>query len=154
MDDTTKLTLQQRRMRKMLSTDVKSFVSSCIHCLFTKVVTHVSRALDLSVHGTKPNDLIQFSYLELGQSSTENEYVLQTWKFWTGYFLFSRLQNPNSISAGYSILDWRVQFVTSRELVFNRPSRFRNVTVRHVTNDLQAPLYYTLFYCLWSSVSL
>lgn len=59
-----------------LSEDVRSFVQSCIYCLWTVGGERVPRPFGTALHGTKPNDLLQFDYIELAPSSEGDKYVL------------------------------------------------------------------------------
>lgn len=56
--------------------DTKLFVSSCIHCLSTTGGAKVPRPFGPAVFGTKPDDLLQFDYLKLGESTSGDKYVL------------------------------------------------------------------------------
>lgn len=52
-----------------LETDSKIFVSSCIHYLSTTGGEKVPRPVGPAMFGTKPNNLLQFDYLDLANSS-------------------------------------------------------------------------------------
>lgn len=56
--------------------DVKTFVCACIHFLSTIGGEKIPRPFGPAVHGTKPNDLVQFDYIRLGPSKSGDKYVL------------------------------------------------------------------------------
>lgn len=55
---------------------IQTFVKSCIHCLPTVGGNKVPRPLGAAVHGTKPNDLLQFDYIEMAPSKAGEKYIL------------------------------------------------------------------------------
>ncbi len=56
--------------------DVLAFVSSCLLCVISKSSNKVPRPLSTTLHATKPNEIIHFDYLFLGESNGDNKYVL------------------------------------------------------------------------------
>lgn len=51
-----------------LHEDVSMFVKACIHCISTVGVEKVPRPFGPALYGTKPNDLLQFDYIEIVKS--------------------------------------------------------------------------------------
>lgn len=93
-----------------LSNDVCLFVSSCIHCISTKKGEMIPRPHSPALHGTEPNDLLQFYNIELGLGSTGDNYILMLCDDRSGY---SWLYPPEIISAetaAHAILDWCAAF--------------------------------------------
>lgn len=66
----TETVLGSRFYWATLSDDVELFVQACIHCLSTTERECIPRPFGPSVHGTKPNELLQFDYIELGKATT------------------------------------------------------------------------------------
>jgi RNase H-like domain found in reverse transcriptase/Integrase zinc binding domain len=58
--DSTEQKLSRSYFWSALSTDIRSFVRACIHCLSTVGGGKIPRPLGPEVHGMKPNDLLQF----------------------------------------------------------------------------------------------
>ena len=67
------------------ASDVRSFVRACIHCLSTVGGGRVPRPFGPSVHGTAPNDLPQFDYIELGPSTDGCKYFLMRRDYHSDY---------------------------------------------------------------------
>lgn len=51
----------------------------------TTVINEASLSFGLDLHGTDPNDLVQFDHLDLGLSSTGERYVLMILDGHSGY---------------------------------------------------------------------
>lgn len=52
------------------------FKRACIHCLSTIGGERIPRQFRAAVYGTKPNDLLQFDYIEFSESNSGDDYVL------------------------------------------------------------------------------
>lgn len=65
--------------------DVRTFVSSCVLCLFAKSGHKVPRPLCTTLHASKPNQVIHFDYLFLGESDTDKKYALVVKDDLSGY---------------------------------------------------------------------
>lgn len=149
--DATSTALKQKFSWRTLSADVKSFTRSCLHCLSTTGGTMVPRPFGPAVHGVKPNDLLQFDYLELGAGSTGQKYVLLLRDDHSGYCWLFPFGNTNAENAAHAIVDWCASFGVPAGLISDGPTHFRNETVRLVTKALRTPHHFTLPYCPWSN---
>lgn len=85
--------------------DVDIFFSSCIHCLSTKEEGKVPRPYGPALVGTKPNELVHFDYIELGQSSTDEKYVLMVHDDHSCYSWFYPTSSTDSETAANALLD-------------------------------------------------
>lgn len=56
--------------------DIRSFAKNCIYCMSTTRVEKVPRPFGPSVHGTAPKGLLQFDYIEIGTSPTDENFLL------------------------------------------------------------------------------
>lgn len=64
---------------KSLEVDTKIFITICIPFVSTTGGWKIPPLFGPAVIGTKPNDLFQFHYLDLGKSTTTARYVLMIW---------------------------------------------------------------------------
>lgn len=134
-----------------LEADVKLFVSSCIHCLSTTSGDKIPRPFGPSVHGTRPNDLIQFDYIELGKSTTGDKYVFMIRDDHSGYAWFYPTVNQEAEQAAVALIDWSAAFGSPLMLMSDGPSHFRNETMRLLAKGMQCRHHFTLPYCPWSN---
>lgn len=56
--------------------DIRTFVASCLLCVLAKSGNKIPRPLSTTLHATKPNEIIHFDYLFLGESENDDKYAL------------------------------------------------------------------------------
>ncbi|OWY90110.1 hypothetical protein PHMEG_00041912 [Phytophthora megakarya] len=56
--------------------DIDYFVKRCLHCASTVGGPPVPRALGEAMHTDRPNELLDWDFLFMGESDTQREYVL------------------------------------------------------------------------------
>lgn len=84
----TERTLQSVFKWSSLAEDLRAFVHACINCLLTLGGEKISRPFLLAFHGKSLNDLVQFDYIELGDSQNGDKYVLMLFDEHSDYKLF------------------------------------------------------------------
>ena len=134
-----------------LKQDVKDFIRGCIHCLSTQGGGSMPRPFGPSFFGTKPNDLLQFDYIELGPRSIGAKYVLMLRDDHSGYCWFFAFPDSIAENAATAIIDWSAAFGVPAALMSDGPTHFRNETMRLITKGLRVPHHFTLPYCPWSN---
>ena len=149
--DTTRTNISSIFTWKTLQDDVKTFVNSCIHCLSTTKGIREPRPFGPALHGTAPNDLIQFDYIEMGPSTTGMKYILMMRDDFSSYSWFLPFGNANSENAADALLEWATTFTIPNGLMSDGGTHFRNETVRMLTKSLPVPHHFTLPYTPWSN---
>jgi transposase InsO family protein len=134
-----------------MTSDVQAFVRACIHCLSTVGGGKVPRPFGPAVHGTKPNDLLQFDYIELGPSQAGDKYVLMLRDDHSDYKWFFAFAGESAENAALAIIDWCAAFGVPNCLMSDGPTHFKNETVRLVSKGLKVPHHFTLPYTPWSN---
>jgi len=132
-----------------MTSDVRSFVRACIHCLSTTGGGKIPRPFGPSAHGTKANDLLQFDYIELGPSTNGEKYVLMLRDDHSDYKWFFAFADTSAENAAQAIIDWSAAFGVPNGLISDGPTRFKNETVRRVAKGLKVPHHFTLPYAPW-----
>lgn len=85
--------------------DVRTFVRACIHCLSILGGEKIPRPFGPTVHGKKPNDLLQFNYIDLGPSNSCDKYVLMLRDDNSDYKWFLCFPNTDAENAAHAIID-------------------------------------------------
>lgn len=134
-----------------LSLDVKKFIRSCIHCLSSVGGGKIPRPFGLAVHGTAPNDLLQFDYIKITAAVTGEKYVLMLRDDHSSYYWFFAFADTSAENAARAIIDSSTAFGVPNDLVSDGPTHFKNETVRLVAEGLRVPHRHTLPYSPWSS---
>lgn len=104
--DSTERALSSNFFWTTLTSDVQSFDSSCLHCISTTGGNRIPRPFGPSVHVCKPNDLIQFDYLELGAVSTGDKYVLMLPDDHSSHSRLFPFSFTSTTNAAHALIDW------------------------------------------------
>lgn len=147
----TEQALRSKFKWSTLTEDVQAFVRACIHCLSTVGGEKVPRPFGPAVHGTKPNDLVQFDYIDLGPSKTGDKYVLMLRDDHSAYKWFFCFPSTDAENAATAIIEWCSTFGVPNALMSDGPTHFKNEVVHMVTKILKVPHHFTLPYCPWSN---
>lgn len=113
----TERALSEKFFLNTLPDDVGLFVTSCIHCLSTTSGTTVQSPFGHTLHGTKPNSLLQFDYIELGVGATGDKYILLFLEDHSGYSWMYPSVTKSAETASNSILDWCAAFGAPTKLM-------------------------------------
>ena len=137
--------------RTTLMQDVYDFIRGCIRWLSTQGGGSMPRPFGPSFSGTKPNDRLQFDYIELGPSSIGAKNVLMLRDDHSGYCRFFAFPDTIAENAATAIIDWSAAFGVPATLVSDGPTHFRNDTMRLISKGLRVPHRFTFPYCPWSN---
>lgn len=72
--------------------DTRAFVSDCLHCVLAKCGNKVPRPLSSTLHADKPNGVLHFDYIFLGDSTEQRKYALVLKDDLSGYCWLNLLQ--------------------------------------------------------------
>ncbi|CCI49870.1 unnamed protein product [Albugo candida] len=93
---------------KTLKQDVQMFVRQCLRCSATEVT--VLRALGEGLHGTKPNDLLHWYNVYIGNSNTSQRYILVLKDDAFKYVWLNAVADGDALSTREVLLDWFASF--------------------------------------------
>ena len=147
----TEKSLRSKFKWDSLTADVRAFVRACIHCISTTGGERIPRPFGPAFFGTKPHDLVQFDYVDLGPSRNGDKYVLMMRDDHSDYKWFFCFPNTDAANAATAIIEWCSTFKVPNALMSDGPTHFKNETVRLVTKNLKTPHHFTLPYCPWSN---
>lgn len=103
------------------------------------------------MRGTKPDDVLQFDYIELGPSSDGDKYVLMLREAHSSYAWFFAFSDTPAENGARGTVDWSAAFGVPDGLMSDGPTHFKNETGRLVANGLKTPQHFTLPDCPWSN---
>lgn len=129
--------------------DVRNFVSACLLCMLAKSGNKVPRPLSTTVHGTKPNQVIHFDYLFLGQSDTDNKYALVVKDDLSGYVWLDPSPNADSEHAASVLARWTRTFTAPDVWVSDQGSHFKNQVLEHLAKTHRIRHNLTVAYSPW-----
>ena len=145
--DATESALRSKFNWPTLTDDVRAFGRACIHCLSTLGGERVPRPFGPAMHGTKPSDLVQLDYIDLGTSNSGDKYFLMLRDDHSDYKWFFCCPRMDAENAAHAIIDWCAANGVPGGLMSDGPTHFKNETVRLVSKGLKTPHHFTLPYC-------
>ena len=149
--DATERSLRKQFFWTSLTADVHNFVRSCIHCLSTTGGQKIPRPFGPAVHGTRPNELLQFDYIEIGPANNGEKYILMLRDDHSDYKWFFMFPATTAANAAMAIVDWCGAFNPPTGLMSDGPTHFRNETLRLLSKALKMKHHFTLPYVPWSN---
>lgn len=124
--DSTYHALRERFIWTDMREDTRSFVSSCLLCVLSKSGDKVPRPLASTTHSTKPNEVIQFDYLFLGESEDDNKYVLVVKDDLSSYCWLDATPAANAEHTADVLARWMRTFTCPKVWISDQGSHFKN----------------------------
>ena len=147
----TEIAIRKHFFWKSMTTDIRTFVKACIHCISTLKGGKEPRPLGSALHGSEPNDLLQFDFLEMAPSNTGAKYILLLRDDFSSYAWLIPFAAANAENAADAIIEWASTFTVPKGLMSDGGSHFKNDTVKRVAKGLKTPHHFTLPYTPWSN---
>lgn len=89
-----------------IETDVKSFVSSCLHCQVSAPGSDITRLLAHALHADAPNEIIHFDFCYMTPGENDFTYVLIIKDDLSGYVWLVPCEDADAISVAESLVQW------------------------------------------------
>lgn len=104
-----------------------------------------------ALHGTAPNNLVQYDYIDLGISKPGKKYMIVVRDDHSGYSWFYFSAATIAETAASTFVDWSVAFGVPTGIMSDGPTHSKNETISLLTFGLWTPHHLTLPYCPWSN---
>lgn len=131
--------------------DVRSFVASCLLCVLSKGGNKVPRPLSTTVHATKPNEVIHFDYLFLGESEDDRKYVLVVKDDLSGYCWLEASTAADAKHTADVLARWNRVFTPPKVWVSDQGSHFKNEVIAHLASVHRIRHHFTIAYSPWAN---
>lgn len=128
--DSTKSTVSELYFWKTISEDCKDFVKSCLHCLIAKSGLKIPRPISLTLHGTKPNEVLHFDFLFMGPGLSGLKYVLVLSDDLSSYLWLCPTEAADAEAAAHEIARWIRTFTAMLFWVSDQGSHFKNEVIK------------------------
>lgn len=130
----------------------RQFLCACLHTLSLNSWggEKMPPPFGPAVHGTRPNDLLQFDYIDLGDSKNGDKYVQLLRDDRSDCKRFYCLPDTGAENAATAVIEWCSIFGVPKMLMSDGPTHFKNETLQLVWKGLKVPHHCTLAYCPWS----
>lgn len=129
--------------------DVRSFVSSCLLCVLSKSGNKIPRPLSTTIHAAKPNKVIHFDYLFLGDNDRDKKYVLVVKDDLSGYCWLDLSPVANSEHTAEVLARWNRVLTVPSVWVSDQGSHFKNEVLEHLASTYRIRHNLTVAYSPW-----
>lgn len=129
--------------------DVCAFLSSCLLCVLSKSGNKIPRPMYSTLHATKPNEIIHFDYLYLGDGSDELNYALVVKDDLRGYCWLEPTLYADANHTAKELARWARTFTTPKVWVSDQGSHFKNEVVQHFAESYGIKHNFSVAYSPW-----
>jgi hypothetical protein len=146
--DSTKKIVTDRFWWKDLNSDLKFFVSKCLHCLRTYSGT-IPRPFGEQIHGTYPNEVLHYDFaLILGT------YILILRDDLSGFTRLRHCESANAETVAVHLLQWMSDFGVPKIQVSDQGSHFKNKVIAEINRQLRSHHHFTTAYSPFANGSI
>lgn len=131
--------------------DVKAFNNACLLCVLSKSGNRVPRPLSSRAHASKPNEIIHFDYLFLGDSEGDEKYVLVVKDDLSSYCWLEPSSTCDSAHVSEVLARWNRVFTTPKLWVSDQGSHFKNEVVESLSRVHRIRHTFTVAYSPWAN---
>jgi len=149
--DPTEQALREHFVWKDQREDVRSFISSCLLCVLGKSGNKIPRPLSTTIHACKPNEVIHFDYLFLGENDKEQKYVLVVKDDLSGYCWLEPSASACSEHTAEVLARWMRIFTTPSIWVSDQGSHFKNEVLEYLAKDHRIRHKFSVAYSPWAN---
>ena len=147
--DATLSILKENFSWKMMDEDCSEFVALCLHCLTGKTGHKIPRPLSATIHGKKPNDVIHFDYLYMGQGIANLKHNLVIRDDLSSFLWIVPASNADAETAASELAKWIRVFTVMPALVTDQGSHFKNRVMEELAEDHRIKHNFTVAYSPW-----
>ncbi|GMF60896.1 unnamed protein product [Phytophthora fragariaefolia] len=134
-----------------MTTDVKHFVARCLHCASVSVGPPFPRPPGEALHAERPNELLHWDYLSMGDAATGEAYVLVLKDDASNYVWLLPTVAATAGSTYEALLDWFSAFGLCRSWVSDQGTHFKNAVIQSLQRALGAHHHFTTARCPWAN---
>ena len=134
-----------------LRDDTRSFISSCTLCVLSKSGNKVPRPLSTTLHASKPDEVIYFDYLFLGDSDEDRKYVLVVKDDLSGYCWLESTQSADATHTAKVLARWNRVFTTPDTWVSDQGSHFKNAVLGELAQTYCIHHKFSVAYSPWAN---
>ena len=134
---------------KTMSEDCSAFISMCLHCLVGKSGHRILRPIALTLHATRPNEIIHFDFLYMGAGLDGFKYILVVKDDLSSYQWLTPARCADADTAATEIAKWIRTFTIMTMWVSDQGSYFKNNVMKTLAEDHRIKHNFTVAYSPW-----
>ncbi|KAF0774600.1 hypothetical protein AaE_001700 [Aphanomyces astaci] len=130
-------------------TNVQFFVGRCLHC--ASVAGSTPRPLGEALHSDKPNGLLHWDFVFMGESKTGEKYLLVVKCDASKTVWLFPAKEATALFVKQCLLQWFAVFGICYEWVSDQGTHFKNQIVAELQHSLGAHHHFTTARCPWAN---
>ncbi|KAH9184502.1 hypothetical protein AeNC1_013522, partial [Aphanomyces euteiches] len=131
-------------------TDVKGFVSACLHCMVVDGES-VPQPWGEAMHATKPNGLIHFDWVSFPQAANGVKNVLVIKDDMSGFVRLHASSTATSAETAAALMEWFSLFGVVTTWVSDCGSHFKNEVIDAMRRMFGAHHHFVTPHCPWAN---
>ncbi|KAG3206635.1 hypothetical protein PC128_g578 [Phytophthora cactorum] len=136
---------------KNIEKDIEFFVRRCLHCASTLGGPPQPRLLGEAMHAERPNELIHWDYLYMGDSTSGETYVLVIKDDASKFVWLVPCEAADAETTFHCLMVWFSSFGVCRTWVSDQGTHFKNKTIEALQHALGAHHHFTTARCPWAN---
>lgn len=130
-----------------MENDVSSFIGNCLHCLVSRTGEKIPRPLSLTLHGTKPNEVLHIDYLYMGNSGSQMfSYLLVIKDDFSSFVWLFPTSSATSDAAADALATWVSTFGCIDWVLSDQGVHFKNELLKTLSKFLKFSHHFTPAY--------
>lgn len=105
--DATVASLRENFIWNGISTDTNDFVANCPQCVLAQGGSQIPRPLSPTLHPARPNEVLHFDFVFLGEGEDDKKYSLVIKEDFSGYAWLSATTSAPASHAAKIMSRWR-----------------------------------------------
>lgn len=147
--EATAASLREESTWKGLTTDAKDFVSNCLLCVLSRSGSKVPRPLAITLHASRPNEVLHFDYPYLGEGDNDKQYAFVVKDDFSGYASLSATASASALHAAGVLARWQRTFTAPLYWVSDQGAHFVNALLQSMARDFNIQHKPTVAYSPW-----
>ena len=142
--ESTLLCLKKHFEWHHMKSDVQRFVGQCLHCM--GAAGRVKRPYGEALHATKPNELIHWDYLSMGDG-----YLLVVKDDASNFLTLYEAERADAATTARCLMAWFAIHGVCYEWTSDQGSHFKNEVIAELRHVLGAKHHFTAARCPWAN---
>ncbi|KAF0735458.1 hypothetical protein Ae201684P_022368 [Aphanomyces euteiches] len=148
--DATTASVEEMFEWRTTKTDVKSFVSACLHCMVVDGES-MPQPWGEALHATKPNGLIHFDWVSFPQAANGVKHVLVIKDDMSGFVRLHASSTATSAETAAALMEWFSLFGVVKTWVSDCGSHFKNEVIDAMRRMFGAHHHFVTPHCPWAN---
>ncbi|KAF0707228.1 hypothetical protein AaE_013713 [Aphanomyces astaci] len=133
-----------------LKTDVKNFVTACLHCMVVDGES-IPRPWGEALHATKPNELIHFDWVSFPEATDGLKNVLVIKDAMSGFVRLHASATATAVETAAALMEWFGLFGVVKTWVSDCGSHFKNEMASTIGRMFGVHHHFVTPHCPWAN---